>query len=128
MHLRRRHVNPRRSTQREFLGALVDFLKLRRRQVKQTSLNCLGLTRWQTAEIQNAMAVTWAAVVVGAFAFRNGLLCAAPLEPTCSELDVDEFIWASSFLSISTALLAQQYHGPVRSGRFGDDEETDFFT
>lgn len=102
------------------------FFRLDRDHVKPASLNRLRLTRPQTAEVRNALAVACGAVAVCAFALRNGLLSGAALDVASMELDVDEFIWASFCLSIPTALLAQRYHGPMRLFRSADDEEADW--
>ena len=125
MNLRRRQMNPRLARSRvSFRTSLNNFCNFGGRVIEQTIFNQHKRNRRQAAEIQNALAVTCGAVIVCAFALRNGFLSdALQLDAAYSELDVDELIGFSFLASIPTVLLAHRYHGPMRLNRSAEDEE-----
>jgi hypothetical protein len=118
-------MNPRLCRPRvSFSTSLNNLFKFGGREIEQTIFNQLKRNRRPAAEIQNALAVTCGAVIVCAFALRNGFLSTVlPMDAAYSELDVDELIWFSFLASIATVLLAHRYHAPMWSNRSAENEE-----
>lgn len=77
MNLRRQQMNPRLGRSRvSFSTSLNNLYKFGGREIEQTKFNQHKRNRRQIAEIQNALAVICGAVIVCAFALRNGFLSA----------------------------------------------------